>query len=173
MSITHLALVNQKLAYAASIIRLLKTGSGAFHSAQKLEQQALGDAAVFHMGMALRFYLRELAEQHNIRNFSAINSIPDLAAALAQADKVSSELSELVGLAQSNDWLGQLVNYHDSLSKSPSKPKEKKAFGQENLIELTELEEALPSPPLPDQLVSWLDSFRSLIARQRETSAEY
>lgn len=173
MSITHLSLVNQKLAYASAIIKLLS----APHTSQKLEQQALADAAAFHLAMGLHFYLRELAEHHRIKNLSTINSVLDLVTALQQFDSVSSESSELLSLAQTNDtWLNQLTGYYAQLSKSPEKPKEKKAFGQENLIELLELTEIDESPQLkltPELLASWLDNFRALVVRQRDTSAEY
>lgn len=177
MSISHLSLVNQKLAYASSIIIALNAESAELTASQKLRQQALGDAAVFHLAMALHFYLRELAEYHRIKNLIAINSVQDLAAALLEADRTSSESSELLELVQTSDsWLSQLVGYYDQLSKSPEKPKEKKAFGQENLIELVELGEPENQPLLqltPKLLSLWLDSFRALVIRQRETSVEY
>ncbi len=173
MSISHLSLVNQKLAYASAIIRLLNE-----HPArQPLEQQALVDAAVFHLAMGLHFYLRELAEHHRIKNLSVINSVQDLVAALQQSDSTSSESSELLSLTETNEtWLNQLSGHYAQLSKSPEKPKEKKAFGQENLIELVELTEADETPLLkltPELLASWLESFRALVLRQRDTSAEY
>jgi hypothetical protein len=173
MSISQLSLVNQKLAYASVIIKLLNDP----HTSQKLEQQALADAAAFHLAMGLHFYLRELAEHNRIKNLSAINSVQDLVTALQQSDSVSSESSELLSLAQTGDtWLNHLTSYYAQLSKSPEKPKEQKAFGQENLIELVELTEIDEQPLLkltPELLVSWLDSFRALVVRQRDTSAEY
>lgn len=177
MSISHLSLVNQKLAYASSIIRILSASFIESKTAQKLDQQALGDAAVFHLAMAVHFYLRELAEYHHIKNLSDVNSVQDLTVALQQADRVSSESSELLSLAQTNgSWLSQLMRHYNQLSTSPEKPKEKKAFGHENLIELVELTEVDELPLLlltPELLSSWLDNFRDLIIRQRETGAEY
>src|SRR6187551_1258570 len=142
MAISHLSLVNQKLAYAGSVISLLNPTLAEPKAAQRLQQQALGDAAVFHLAMALHFYLRELAEHHRIKNLSALNSVQDLLAALQQVDRASSESSELLELTQTTGtWLNQLTNYYDWIAQSPEKPKEKKAFGQENRIELVELTE--------------------------------
>ena len=173
MSISHLSLVNQKLAYAGAIIRQLTESP----PPKTLERQALVDAAVFHLAMGLHFYLRELAEHHRIKNLSAIYSVQDLISALQQSESTSSESSELLSLAQTNStWLYNLTGYYTRLSQSPEKPKEKKAFGQENLIELIELTEVDEPPPeklTPELLASWLDSFRALIVRQRGTSAEY
>jgi hypothetical protein len=177
MPISHLSLVNQKLAYASSIITLLNTSLAEPGSRHELEQQALGDAVIFHLTMALHFYVRELAGHHHIKNLSVINSVHDLVAALHQVDKVSSESSELLELATTNNtWLNQLMHHYDQLFKSPEKPKEKKAFKQESLIELVELTEVEGQPHLqltPELLASWLDSFRTLVIRQRTTSAEY
>jgi hypothetical protein len=177
MSISHLSLVNQKLAYASSVISLLKSSLAEPQAAHRLQQQALCDAAVFHLAMALHFYLRELAGHHRIKNLLAINSIQDLVSALHQVDQISSESSELFELVHATGtWLNQLTRYYYHLAQSPEKPKEKKSFGQENRIELIELTEAdsqLPVQLTPELLTSWLDSFRALVARQRETSAEY
>lgn len=177
MSISHLSLVNQKLAYASSVITLLNTDDLAPKVGGRLRQAALVDAVVFHLVMALRFYFRELAEHHHIKNLSTIDSVQDLVAVLQQADKVSSESSELLALSQtSGTWLNQLTCYYDELCKSPEKPKEKKAFGYENRIELVELHEVDESPALQlttGLLITWLDSFRALAVRQRETSAEF
>lgn len=177
MPISHLSLVNQKLAFARATISLLNDSSEEQKNARKLEYQALCDAAVFHMMMALHFYLRELAEHHQIKNPSAIHSVQDLSAALQQLDKTSSVSSEILTLSELDDsWLNQLIQYFEQLSKSPEKLKEKKAFGQEHLIEIVELTEVDGQRPIdltPELLTLWLESFRALVARQRETSAEY
>lgn len=177
MSISHLSLVNQKLAFAGVTLSLLNSPSGEQINSRKLELQALADAAVFHMMMALHFYLRELAEHHQIKNPAAIHSVQDLNTALQQLDKASSVSSEIVALSQLNgSWLNQLIQYYELLSQSPEKPKEKKAFGQEHLIEIVELAEVNGPAPInltPELVTLWLESFRALVIRQRETSAEY
>ncbi len=177
MTISHLSLVNQKLAYARAIIRNLEAPTPELNAAQRLNRQALGDAVVFHLIVALHFYVRELAEHQSINNLSAINSTQDLLTVLQQADRVSSESIELHTLSQTPDsWLYQLLGYHDQLLQSPEKPKEKKSFGQENLIALVELTEPSDRAPFElcaDHLNSWFNDFRDLITRQRETSAEF
>lgn len=177
MTITHLSLVNQKLAYARAIIRKLEDPTSELNAAQRLNRQALGDAVVFHMIVALHFYVRELAEHQSIKNLAAINSTQDLLTSLQQADRVSSESIELHTLSQTPDsWLYQLLGYHDQILKSPEKPKEKKSFGQENLIALVELTDPSDRAPFElstSRLSSWLNGFRDVITRQRETSAEF
>jgi len=177
MSISHLSLVNQKLAFASALLTNLNPVTTALTTTQKLQQKALTDAVVFHLITALHFYTRELAELQRVKNLSAINSVRDLVIALEQMEGASSEVSELLALTQTdNAWLSQLTGYYRQLFQSPEKPKERKSFGQENLIEFVELTEAEGQTPLqltPELLVSWLDSFRALVARQRETNAEY
>lgn len=177
MPINHLQLVNQKLAFANSIIASLELQPSDLTTTQALQQRALKDSVVFHLATALRFYVRELAELHRVANVRAINSIDDLAAALNGLDKVSPEVSELVEVGHAPDsWLNQLIRYYNQLFDSPEKAKEKKAFGQENtinLIELREVDDVIPIELTIGVLAVWLDNFRALIARQRETSAEY
>jgi hypothetical protein len=170
MSISHLSLVNQKLAHAGAIISLLNESQ----SRQKLERQALFDAAVFHLQLGLHFYLRELADYHRIKNLSKIDSVQGLLLAMHEADRVSSEASELASLSEVGDsWLSQLSGAYAQLFKSPEKAKEKKAFGHEGLIELREVDENAPIVFSPEHLDSWLNSFKALVIRQRNTCAEY
>ena len=177
MSISHLSLVNQKLAFANALVTSLSSVTTELTTTQKLHQKALTDAVVFHLITALHFYTRELAELQRIKNLSAINSVQDLVVALEQMDGASSEVSELLVLAQTdNAWLNQLTSYYRQLFQSPEKSKERKSFGQENLIEFVELTDAESQAALqltPKLLALWLDNFRALLARQRETNAEY
>jgi hypothetical protein len=177
MSINHLQLVNQKLAFASSIIASLTASSDNTATISKLQQQSLKDAAVFHLATALHFYVRELAEQHRITGLQVIFSIADLVSTLQKLDKYSSEASELLEIEQTNNsWLNQLTRYHTQLFRSPEKVKEKKAFGQGNainVIELTEAEEIASLDLTVNLLEIWQNEFRALIARQRETTAEY
>ncbi|HSC67978.1 MAG TPA: DUF6586 family protein [Cellvibrio sp.] len=174
MSISHLSLVNQKLAMANSLIANLSTASA---SSASLQQKALTDAVVFHLAIAVHFYIRELAELQGIKNLSSINSVDDLSAVLKQLDRSSSEVSELANLLHTADtWLNQLVRYYKQLFHSPERPKERKAFGLENridVVELTEVEDATLFNLTREHLSQWLDNFRALIARQREIGAEY
>ncbi len=177
MAVNHLSLVNQKMAFANAILQRLDISTSELSSKQKLEQQALKDAVIFHLITALHFYLREIAENCRIKNLIQINSIEDLIGALSQADRASSEAEELNDLSQTADsWLSYLLQYRSQLLRSPEKPKEKKSFGQDNLIELVEVFESdiNKCPELtPQLLTSCFDSFRALIMRQRETSAEF
>lgn len=177
MSITHLQLVNQKLAFANSIVTSISSPSGGTAITQKLQVQALKDSAVFHLITALHFYVRELAELHRVANVQTINSIDDLSRALDKLDKVSPEVLELTEILHAaGSWLNQLTRYHSQLFRSPEKEKEKKAFAQKNIIEtvdITNVSDEAPFNLTAEILTDWSTNFRALIARQRETMSEY
>lgn len=172
MAITHLSLVNQKLAYAKATLSLATDDN-----LGRLQQQALVDACVFHLVSAYRFYLRELGENYRVKNLMAINDSKQLMIALSALDKAPSEATELVTLeAEAQSWLAQLLAYFESLQQSPTVMKEAKAFVSDELIQAVDITNAPtePSPPpTANDLTAALDNFRQLVQRQRETSAEY
>lgn len=171
MAITHISLVNQKLAYAKATLGLLTSMS----EPSRLQQQALIDACVFHLVSGYRFYLRELGENYRVKNLALITNIQQLINALTAIDKTPSEATELATLeAAPESWLAQLLGYFDVLQQSPAIVKEAKAFESEVLIQAVDVTDTqASSPPNTKELAMALDNFRQLIQRQRETSAEY
>lgn len=173
MAITHISLVNQKLAYSKATLGLLTSMS----EPSRLQQQALIDACVFHLVSGYRFYLRELGENYRVKNLASINNTQQLLNALTAIDKVPSEATELAALeAETASWLGQLLGYFDALHQSPTIVKEAKAFMSDTLIQAVDVTDAQAEaspPPNANELAAALDHFRQLIQRQRETSAEY
>jgi len=171
MAITHISLVNQKLAYAKATLGLLTSLS----ELSRLQQQALIDACVFHLVSGYRFYLRELGENYRVKNLPLINNTQQLINALTAIDKIPSEATELATLETSTEsWLAQLLEYFDVLQQSPAIVKEAKAFESEVLIQAVDVTDTqASSPPNTSDLALALDNFRQLIQRQRETSAEY
>lgn len=174
MAITHISLVNQKLAYVKALEALLVADE---HGLSRLQQQALIDASVFHLVSAYRFYLRELGENYRVKNLALINNIEQLISALNAIDKSPSEAAEIAMLeAQAESWLASLLSYYDLLQQSPVAVKEAKAFPSDGLIQvvdLTEMPSTSASPLTTHDITATLNSFRNLIQRQRETSAEY
>ncbi len=174
MAITHISLVNQKLAYVKALEALLVADE---HGLSRLQQQALIDACVFHLVSAYRFYLRELGENYRVKNLALINNIEQLIIALNAIDKSPSEAAEIAMLeAEAESWLASLLSYYDLLQQSPVAVKEAKAFPSDGLIQvvdLTETPSTSASPLTTHHITAALNSFRHLIQRQRETSAEY
>ncbi len=172
---THFSLVNQKLSYAASLLRIdlpeLNQRKGL-----RFQQAAILEATILHLYSAYQFYLRELAENNGVKNPGQITSFRSLRDELAKTQTLSADLMELENLlADSTSWLACALSYYQAIFKSPVKPVEKKTFiKNEALIVLVEETVAEESEQLNSELVkSWLSEFQSLILRQRETGAEY
>ncbi|HTF98756.1 MAG TPA: DUF6586 family protein [Cellvibrio sp.] len=174
---THLSLVNQKLGFASTLLLLAKNFPETESGLKKTQKQACCEASVSFLYVAYHFYLRELAENNRVKNFQAINSIEALGEMLSQIGSSPSEVNEVQDLVNDNgSWLSQMLMQYTSVFTSPLHKKEKKAFGNDNLIELIELgqtDEASSQVFEVDVIEGWLVKFRALIARQRETGAEY
>jgi hypothetical protein len=176
MAITHLSLVNQKLVYANTLIAMATAHGEPASTTQRLELQALIDSAVLHLALAYGFYLRELGENYRIKGLVHINQAKQLAAALADANKSPSEAQELVDLEQEpQSWLSLMLAANTALHRSPEPLKPQKAFPSDGLISTLDVSDTPDSLPAVDPavLAVWLVEFRTLVLRQRETSAEY
>lgn len=174
---THLSLVNQKLGFAAALISLAKSFPDDSIGIRKTQRQACYEASVFQLYAAYHFYLRELADNNRIKNPEYIKSIDALCDALSQSGNSPSEANELRELIKDEkSWLSQVLVQYSHVFASPSRKKEKKAFGNDNLIDIVELDQIAETSAQAfefDVIEEWLIEFRALIARQRETSAEY
>lgn len=174
---SHLSLVNQKFGFANSILSFLDDLPEIESSRQKIQRQALCESVLHHIYVAFHFYLRELAENNGVKNADAIETLQSLVSALSQLGKSPSEVLELQDIANDKDsWLRALLGLHDQILKSPPRKVEKKAFGSENLIELIELDQKenfILTDIDPRLLKTWVEKFKVLVMRQRETGAEY
>lgn len=178
MSISNFSLVNQKLAFAKSLCTFAREiSSVSMTSAQQLQQDALLSSCALQLSLAFHFYLREIADRVYLKNSSAISSLYELELSLAQADKFPSDVVELRDLAQqSGSWLEQLLRCSLLSLQSPRKEKEKKSFQSDNLIlavEITAIDEEQSPLLTVDVIESWLEDFRVLVLRHRDTSAEF
>jgi hypothetical protein len=176
MAVLHFPLVNQKLAYAKALLAQLVSLDSA-QRGSKLLAQALTEGAMFHLVLAYRFYLRELAESMRLKNLTDLESVNQLSERMAAQDRYSSEVEELLGLANdSGSWLARLLGAYERLSKSPTPIVEPKAFVQSELgIPLIDITAELPAAELMDlaRMQELASLFTALIQRQRETTAEY
>ncbi|PUA29836.1 MAG: hypothetical protein B0W54_04580 [Cellvibrio sp. 79] len=175
---SHLSLVNQKVSFASATLSLLENATEIGGGNSSLVQKALCESVLLHLYTAFHFYLRELADNNGIKNPAAIDSLPALVAGLNQLGKSPSEVVELQDLvAYQRGWLNSFLMQYERIFKSPAKKVEKKSFGTENFIELIDLteqqEELLDMALNISSLQHWLNEFKSLVLRQRETGAEY
>jgi hypothetical protein len=171
---THLSLVNQKLGFATAI--LAQTNGTPNIKKHKLLHQALCESILLHLYSAYLFYLRELAENNKVDNAESVSSLKVLTTLLGQMERHPSEVAELVNLTeQPNTWLSEFLRHYMGILQSPLKPKEKKAFDSDNFISVVDISQCEPDLKEldPDLLDYWINEFKVLIVRQRETGAEY
>ncbi|QEY15091.1 hypothetical protein D0C16_03370 [Cellvibrio sp. KY-GH-1] len=132
---------------------------------------------MLHLYTAFHFYQRELAELNGIKMPELIDSMDSLVNGLNQLGKQPSEVLELQSIcAEKGSWLNQLLNQYKLIFISPPKAVEKKAFVQEGMIELVDVsQDTIEVNAELDLkiLAEWLNEFKALILRHRETGAEY
>ncbi len=172
---THLSLVNQKLGFASTL--LLLAADSELISVGSLRCRAIQESILLHLYTAFHFYQRELAELNGIKMPELIDSMDSLVNGLNQLGKQPSEVLELQSIcAEKGSWLNQLLNHYKLIFISPPKAVEKKAFVQEGMIELVDVsQDAIEVNAELDLkiLAEWLNEFKALILRHRETGAEY
>ena len=169
MANLSLTRVNQKLAQARV---LLENGNDS--TLALLHNNSLKEAIAFHLVCAYRHYLREIAETYWLKGIAAIHSEADLMNALDVAKKQPAEAGELISLRKDvSSWLSQLHLYYESLWLVPVSADNKYEF-RNNLIDTVNLEPNFNTASVTlELLVLWHQSFLVLVARQRETSAEF
>lgn len=167
MSNLSLTRVNQKLAQA----QLLISGVDE-ESLIPVHRNSLMEAAAFHLVCAYQHYIREIAETYGLKHAIGLRTELDLAKAFEVANKHPAEAGELNALrADQNSWIAQLKDYYDSLWQVP-KPVNSQV--DENLIHTVDMGKANSISDVSLELVrEWHSEFVSLVARQRQTSAEF
>lgn len=178
MFISNFTLVNQKLAFARSILALTAQNSMAVDSgARRLQQDALLSSVAFQLRLAFHFYLREIADRVHLKNVAAIESLSDLKSALEQGGRFLLEVDELLNLSLADgSWLAELNRYAEYLFASPQKQKEQKAFVDDNqiaIVDLTSVDEFQAFILNQVTVELWLTEFCALVMRHRETGAEF
>lgn len=169
MASTGLSLVNQKLAYCRSLLRLEYQQAGEESPNRRIHSQALLDGALFHLVCAYHQYLRELAETYTLPNSAQITTEEQLLQSLERQGKSPSEARELKQLKTTRtSWLNQLNECYAACWQEP----EVSGVRQIQVVDL----EAGPAPvrrATRAHLEDWLAAFTELLERQRSTSAEF
>jgi hypothetical protein len=182
MGANSLPLVNQKLAYARTLLQLLPSGT----QDTSLQAHALTDAAATQLVCAFQHYLREIAENYRLKMSGLI--APEqalvviteqaLAAAFAESDNAApTEVQELLWLrADPASWLTCLHAYtaQQWAAAKPLTPPAEPQITDENLIQLTTIEEKSGTETGTSADVSaWCDAFYEMIQRHRQNMSEY
>ena len=169
MASTGLSLVNQKLAYCRSLLRLERQQAGEEGPNRRIHSQALLDGALFHLVCAYHQYLRELAETYTLPNSAQITNEEQLLQSLERQGKSPSEVRELKQLkAIQASWLSQLNECYATCWQEP----EVSGARQIQVVDL-EADSAPVRRATRAHLEGWLAAFTELLERQRSTSAEF
>lgn len=175
MPINSLSLVNQKLAYARALLALVPAQEAHDDSTSALQRKALLDATVSHLICAYQLYLRELADNFQVKLSASIKTERDLVSALDELGKTPSESTELLQLrADEDSWLACLHRSHEQQWNLPIAAPQIGRSMEENLIGIIPIDaksEAIEAS-LP-HVTAWNKALVALIQRQRETSVEY
>lgn len=163
--------VNRQLYAANAHLKLLPKPP--LNGNQRIVAQALLESALFHLILAYKKYLRELADNYQLANSDSIDSFLGLRQAFVDSDKTPAESNELEVLVNEG-WIGDaLASFEIVGEESRSKKLEQQT---ELLIPLANLGTAYvaKSKPLTQQLLmQWIESFRELINRHRDIMVEY
>lgn len=152
--------VEQKLHLASQSLSAINTSANA--------EVALIEAAIFHLYVAYRAYLRELIDQTKIApdiDRMSVNSARDAQELLQTNQLHSTDINELAKMEQSGSWPEQLLKAYAAAAN------EKVAL------------DAVANAGIPlhditakinaERLADWLQNFRALLHRQREHAQEW
>lgn len=157
--------VYQKLAHAKSVLSLAAECGTAIPERQQAE--ALLQAAVLHLSVAYRFFLRELAYRYNLARVDVIVELEGLRQVLLQAGKVVPEVTELEALESDDVWLACLLAAErEALNPSVAEPN----VQQVGLIAVSRTPVSVLSVELVGQ---WCQRLSALSERHRESGAEF
>ena len=158
MSNSWQAQVNQKLYFAQLLLTDASDKSGS-------SEQALLQAAAFHLVTAYRLYLKEIAQNqnHSTNAVDARNACRQFAA----QGWVCQELEELARLEEDGQWpVRLLLAYYEIIGEAAAPTTTKAAPNSIAMADITEAADA-------DIYRQWLQQFQIVIAAQRESAQEW
>ena len=134
----------------------------------RLAQEALVEASLFHLHLALVNFLREIAENYQAEDSGHIQEVAELASALNKIDKHPAELAEINTSAEEG-WLSELLSSYALLGSGSTRNKALPGVQQAGLIQTRQLSNNELSYA---RAQTWLDKMRELVERQREMMVE-
>lgn len=150
MSNPYLSRVQQKLAHCRLTLELCRSDTPA------QQQQALVEAALLHLAVALRLYVRELGHYRDLPMPERLYGVDDLLAQTAGGVAVD-ELAERDFVASIEAAEKRVLN--------PQVAGVKMIAASSKSVTVTDL--------APAQVKCWLEAFEELAERQRQSFLEY
>ncbi|MGK0500271.1 MAG: hypothetical protein ACJAYG_001920 [Oceanicoccus sp.] len=159
-------IVNQRLYFCRLHLQWLDQQLQLQMLPKALLEQSLAESALFHLQMAYRAYLLEIAEAYNLKPDS-IKSVEQLMACIGEQQLRSAEAYEIEQLAQqAESWLSSMLQVYAQLDEdSVSLPQQ--GYQQANMINISPVQ-AVGSCELSAELVhNCHQQLTALIENQR------
>jgi len=147
--------VDQKLHLARLVLASIDANPAA--------EVALAEAALFHLHVAYRAYLREILEHFKLP--IAFDSAQQAAEFLRAQELHSADIDELVKLEQSGEWPAQIGAAYVAATRIDIEP----APAASAAIVLRDVTAQIDG----DVCAAWLQQFNALLQRQREHAQEW
>lgn len=154
--------VNAHLRKASALLELVEPGIA------PLTRAGLVEAALFHLNLALSYFLREIAENYQVPESGAIQVADDLSKALARIDKQPPELNEIL-VAANKGWIRDMHRAWQKLHNYSAKSASGLAMPATSLIQTRQLSDDELNQ---EQMQTWTARMRELVERQREMMVE-
>ena len=170
MSNSYTAKVNRELYAAAVHLSLIPEPT---NGNQRIVGEALLESSLFHLVIAHRSYLRELAANYQLSSPHQIDNLDYLQEQLAAAGKTPAEATELSGLVE-RGWLRDLLAAYQSLEQNSTSPRAPSSPpGDSSRIASIEIDSHSPVELSLELIQRWIGNYREIIARHREIMIEY
>ncbi|MEH6626241.1 MAG: DUF6586 family protein [Motiliproteus sp.] len=174
MSSVYISRTNQKLHFCQLHLDRLKSALDGSNWSKHVLIESYNESILFHLACAHRSFMREIAEVYRI-DASTIVSIEQLANALAKQGLEAPEVKELTRLEEDDSWLAKMLKAYHACWQA----EERDQAENSQHSSLSEIHVVQVNPDHADeneviaQLEQWLNAFRELISRHRESMVEW
>ena len=156
-------------------LRMLESEDKALNANERMRNQGILNASIWHLKGAYRAYLAEVGVNYKLAKPELSKTASDLSQALEKINKHPAESQELERLERQGfirDILVALDNIEEiETGLIPPAPSENQGFDAIALKDITHTREAVEVDF--DLLSQWIRSFKELIGRHREHMIEY
>ena len=108
-------IVNQRLYFCRLHLQWLEQQLEGEEIPRRVLEQSLGESILFHLVVAYRAYLAEIATAYTASSSASFSDASELVAALEAQGYSSAEARELQQLEQGNSWLAELLSGYQTL----------------------------------------------------------
>ena len=172
MSAIYTSRTNQKLNFARLHLEQLKQAEEGAGWSKHALVESFNESVLFHLTGAYKSYLKELCELYRL-DPEAVVSFDDLQIQLENQGVEAPEVKELALLRKGDSWLSQLKLAYRACWMAESREQSGARASQSEIHVVQVNPDYADEGQVIEQLAQWLNDFRSLVERQRETMKEW